>query len=156
VPAALRGERPAERGRERRHRHRGERVVRRDRRQADAVHEEEQVAPHAARILPADGRSRQVRGMKSAYELALERLDAQGIERPREERLSEETKRAIAEARKLTESKLAELDILHRDKMQRLDDPRKREEQEEYYRLEKERLGREGETAVERLRAGGG
>ena len=96
------------------------------------------------------------RGMKSAYELALERLDAQGIERPREERLSEETKRAIAEARKLTESKLAELDILHRDKMKRLEDPTQRGEQEEYYRLEKERLGREGETAVERLRAGGG
>jgi len=96
------------------------------------------------------------RGMKSAYELALERLDAQGIERPREERLSEETKHAIAEARKLTESKLAELDILHRDKMKRLEDPTRRDEQEEFYRLEKERLTREGETAVERLRAGGG
>jgi hypothetical protein len=92
-------------------------------------------------------------GMKSAYELALERLDAQGIERPREARLSDETKRAIAEARKLTESKLAELDILHRDKMKRLDDPTQRDEQEEYYRLEKERLGREGDERVAALRA---
>lgn len=93
------------------------------------------------------------RGMKSAYELALERLDAQGIERPREERLSDETKRAIAEARKATEAKLAELDILHRDKMQRLDDPAKREEQEEYYRLEQERIRAEGEARVGELRA---
>jgi hypothetical protein len=93
------------------------------------------------------------RGIKSAYELALERLDAQGIERPREARLSDDTKRAIAEARKLIEAKLAELDILHRDKMQRLEDPAKREEQEEYYRLERERIRAEGEARVGDLRA---
>lgn len=93
--------------------------------------------------------------MKSAYELALERLDAQGIERPHEERFSEETKRALAEARKLTESKLAELEILHRDRMQRLEDPAKRDEQDEFYRLEKERIVREGDAAVARLRDGG-
>ena len=96
------------------------------------------------------------RGMKSAYELALERLDAQGIERPREARLSEATKRAIAEARKATEAKLAELDILHRDKMKRLEEPAKREEQEEYYRREQERIRAEGEAAVARLRDAGG
>jgi hypothetical protein len=94
------------------------------------------------------------RGIKSAYELALERLDAQGIERPREAMLSGETKLAIAEARRFTEAKLAELEILHRDKMKRLEDPAKREEQEEFYRLEKARLAAEGEAAVERLRDG--
>jgi hypothetical protein len=92
-------------------------------------------------------------GMKSAYELALERLESQGIERPSEGALSEEQKRAIADARAVTESKLAELDILHRDKMRKLEDPGKRAEQEEFYRLEKERLAGEGEKKVAKIRS---
>jgi hypothetical protein len=97
---------------------------------------------------------RSAKGMKSAYELALERLESQGIERPSETALTDEQKRAIAEARSLTESKLAELEILHRDKMRKLEDLVKRDEQEEFYRLEKERLGAEGERRVERIRSG--
>ena len=93
-------------------------------------------------------------GMKSAYELALERMEALGVERPREEALTEETKRAIAEARRYTESKLAELEILHRDKMAKLDDPVKLGEQDEFYRLEKERILADGEARVARLRGG--
>jgi hypothetical protein len=100
-----------------------------------------------------DGRDK-AKGMKSAYELALERLEAQGIERPREEALSEATKRAIAEARRVTESKLAELEILHGDKLTKLADPVKRAEQEEFYRLEKERLTADGEAKVAKLRGG--
>jgi len=91
--------------------------------------------------------------MKSAYELALERLEAQGIEPPQSDALSDATKQAIAEARRRTEAKLAELEILHRDKLSRLEDPTKRVEQEEYYDREKERLTEEGERAVARLRA---
>lgn len=93
--------------------------------------------------------------MKSAYELALERMESMGVERPNEEALSEATKQAIAEARRFTESKLAELEILHRDKMAKLEDPTKRMEQDEFYRLEKESLGRDGEAKVEKLRRGG-
>jgi hypothetical protein len=93
--------------------------------------------------------------MKSAYELALEKLEALGVERPREAALSEETKRAIAEARRYAESKLAELEILHRDKLSRLPDLAQRTEQEEYYRREQERLRAECEAAVARLRASG-
>ncbi len=94
-------------------------------------------------------------GMKSAYELALERLEAQGIERPREDALSAATKRAIAEARNLAESKVAELEILHRDKMAKLQDPTQRAEQEEFYRRERDRIGRDEESKVERLRRDG-
>lgn len=94
------------------------------------------------------------KGMKSAYELALERMEARGIERPSETALTDDQKRAIAEARNLTESKLAELEILHRDKMAKLSDPAKADEQEEFYRLEKERLTSEGEMRVERIRHG--
>ncbi len=91
--------------------------------------------------------------MKSAYELALERLEAQGIERPREEALSDATKQAISEARRVTEAKLAELEILHRNKMAKLDDSAQRDEQEEYFQREHQRLRADGERAVERLRA---
>lgn len=90
--------------------------------------------------------------MKSAYELALERLEARGIEPPRETALSDQTKRALGEARIFTESKLAELEILHRDKLRKLDDPARLEEQEEYYRRERERLTAEGEAKVAQLR----
>ena len=93
------------------------------------------------------------KGMKSAYELALERLEAQGIERPSETSLTDDQKQAIADARSLTESKQAELEILHRDKMAKLSDPVKRDEQEEFYRLEKERIAAEGEKKVAKIRA---
>ena len=53
---------------------------------------------------------------KTAYELAMERLrqkdkEGGGVERP----LSEEQKKAIAEARRVHEAKVAEREILHRD-----------------------------------------
>ena len=92
-------------------------------------------------------------GMKTAYELALERMEALGVERPHQESLPEATKQAIAEARRVTESKLAELEILHRDKMRKLDQPEQLEAQEEYYRLERDRLAADGEARVAKLRA---
>jgi hypothetical protein len=93
-------------------------------------------------------------GMKSAYQLALERLDAQGIERPREDAISEATKQSLAEARKLTEAKMAELEILHRDKLAKLADPAQRAEQEEFFRRERESIERDGEARVEKIRRG--
>ena len=97
--------------------------------------------------------SDKAKGMKSAYELALERLEAQGIERPSETALSDETKRSIAEARRHTEAKLAELEILHRDKLKKLDDPTQLAEQDEFYRLEKARIESDGESRVAKLRS---
>ena len=67
---------------------------------------------------------------------------------------SAEDKRAIAEARRVTESKLAELEILHRDQMAKLGDPVKRAEQEEFYRREHESIERDGEARVEKIRRG--
>lgn len=91
-------------------------------------------------------------GMKSAYELALERLDAQGIERPREEALSEETREKIAEVRRQAGAKLAELEILHKDRMKILADPVKRAEQDDYYRRERRRLESERDEKIARLK----
>ncbi len=91
--------------------------------------------------------------MKSAYELALERMESQGIDRPSATTLSEKTKQAIAEARGRTLAKIAELEILHRDQMAKLTDPGKRLEQEEFYLRERDSLTAEGEAKVDRIRA---
>jgi hypothetical protein len=91
-------------------------------------------------------------GMKSAYELALERLERQGIEPPREEALSAEAREQIAETRRQAEAKLAELEILHRDKMRSLAEPAKRDEQEDYYQRERRRIESDRDAKIEKLR----
>ena len=92
--------------------------------------------------------------IKSAYELALERLASQGIEPPREEALSAETRARIAEARQKTFAQLAELEILHRDALHKAHDPVAREKSEEDYARERRRLEDERDRQVERLRKG--
>ena len=57
-------------------------------------------------------------GMKSAYELALERMEKQGIERPREESFGDELRgedRRRPGAR--PRPRLAELEILHKNRL---------------------------------------
>lgn len=90
-------------------------------------------------------------GMKSAYELALERLERQGIERPREDSLSDEVRNEIAEVRRRASAKLAELEILHRDKRKRAFDP---EADEEYVR-ERRRVEEDRDRKIDKLRHGG-
>ncbi len=90
--------------------------------------------------------------MKSAYELALEKMESQGIAAPREEALSAEAREQMAEIRRLAGAKLAELEILHQDKIKTLGDPLKRAEQEDYYRREKSRMESERDAKVEKLR----
>jgi hypothetical protein len=91
-------------------------------------------------------------GMKSAYELALERLEKQGIERPREEGLGEEVQQKIAEARKQAEAKLAELEILHRDRLSKLADLGKRKEEDDDYVRERRRIEDDRDRKIEKLR----
>jgi hypothetical protein len=94
-------------------------------------------------------------GMKSAYELALERMERQGIERPREEGFGEETLAKMAEARRQAEAKLAELEILHRDRLRAIPDPAKRQEEEEDYVRERRRIEGERDRKIEKLRGQG-
>lgn len=89
-------------------------------------------------------------GMKSAYELALERLEKQGIERPREEAHSAETLEKIAEVRRQAEAKLAELEILHGDRLRK--DPMKRQEEEDDYVRERRRIEEDRDRKMEKLR----
>jgi hypothetical protein len=93
-------------------------------------------------------------GMKSAYELALERLEKQGIERPREENLSPEAREKVAEIRKKAEAKLAELEILHKDRLKGVYDPAKRQEDEEEYVRERRRIEDDRDRKIEELRRG--
>jgi hypothetical protein len=92
--------------------------------------------------------------IKSAYELALERMAQQGIEPPREEALSAEVRERIAEVRQKTSAKLAELEILHRDALRKAQDPVAREKSEEEYGRERRRLEDERDRRIEKLRRG--
>jgi hypothetical protein len=90
-------------------------------------------------------------GMKSSYELALERLEKRGIERPREEALPAETLEKIADARRQAEAKLAELEILHRDRLGKTD-PFKRQEDDDNYVRERRRIEDDRDRKIEKLR----
>ena len=94
-------------------------------------------------------------GMKSAYELALERLEADGIEPPRKGGLAEEVKQQIAEERRKAKAKLAELEILHRDKMAGLSEPIQCHQEEEDHRLERLRVEERRDRKIESLRGDG-
>ena len=90
---------------------------------------------------------------KSAVELAMERLrkrdaDTGVAERPP----TEEQKAAIAEARSLHASKVAELEILQRSKMTGLFDPTERAQAEEAYRRDLLRLHDDLERKIGKIR----
>ena len=93
-------------------------------------------------------------GMKSAYELALERLEREGIERPREESLSDEARRQVAEVRQQAEARLAQLEILHRDRLRTLADLGARAAEDEEYVRERRRIEDDRERKIGRIRAG--
>lgn len=93
-------------------------------------------------------------GVKSAYEVALERMAAQGIEGPREEALSPEVKAEIAEVRRQADAKLAELEILHQDRLRRLHDPVSRQEEEEDYLRERRRIEGDRDRRIEDVKGG--
>jgi hypothetical protein len=90
--------------------------------------------------------------MKTAYELALERLERQGMRRPEDTPLTDEDRHQMADIRTRAEAKLAELDILRRDKMAKSRDPSQRQEAEEYYQLERKRIEEERERKLEAIR----
>ena len=91
--------------------------------------------------------------MKSAYDLALERLEEQGIEPPREEGLAPETQRRIAEVRQKTGAKLAQLEILLKDRLRSTPDPADRSLAETEYQAERQRLEAKRDREIEKIRA---
>lgn len=92
--------------------------------------------------------------MKSAYELALERLEQQGIERPREEALDDATRERIAEVRAKAKAALAELEILHRDRQRGGVELEAAGKAEEEYLVERRRIEERRDRELEKLRGG--
>jgi len=94
--------------------------------------------------------------MKTAYELAMERLkkqdEAAGIE---SKPITDAQKAQIAEIRNFYEAKLAEAEVMHRSKLAAIFDPAERETFEKEYRRERERLSDERERKVARVRENG-
>jgi hypothetical protein len=92
------------------------------------------------------------KGIKSAYERALERMESEGIERPREEAFSPEVLAGMDEARKRAEAKLAELEILHKGRLRTLRDPVAFANEEKEYQAERKRIEERREREIAALR----
>jgi hypothetical protein len=95
------------------------------------------------------------RGPKSAYELAMERLrkkDAEEgvVQKP----LSDAQKAAIAEARSVYAARVAERQIMHRDRILKTFDPAERETVEEEYRRDLERFATDRDTKIRKIHEG--
>ena len=100
----------------------------------------------------SEGDSSDSRPLKSAYELALERMEQRGIEKPREDAFDADRLEAIAEARSRAGAKLAELEILHKKQLLEEADPAKRLESERDYRAERQRVEDRREREIAKLR----
>ena len=95
-------------------------------------------------------------GLKSAYELAMERLRNQDTEAGvKRQVVTEAQKAAVAEVRSVYEAKLAQLEVLHRGQVVATMDPSERAALDETYRRERDRLIGEREARVEKARSSG-
>ena len=92
---------------------------------------------------------------KSAYDLAMERLETADRESGvKETSLSGDQKKAIAEARRVAESRLAEREILFRDAMRKTADPAEREKAEDEYRINRKRIEDDRDRSIRSIRGG--
>jgi len=96
------------------------------------------------------------RPLKSAYELAMERLRARDKDEGVDETpLSDEQKAEITRLRQETKAKLAELEILHRKNVAGTGgDPEKLAEVERNYQVDRERVSSRLDSAIARVRSG--
>ena len=96
-------------------------------------------------------------GLKSAYELAMERLRDQDREQGVEKTapLTSEQKEAIAELRREAEAKLAELQILHQKNLSSaMADPQELTKLEERLEIDRRRVQSSLESGIARIRRG--
>jgi hypothetical protein len=94
---------------------------------------------------------------RSSFELAMERLRAADREAGVEESpLTDAQKTAIAEARAVAASRLAEREILFKDALRKVYDPAEREKAEEEYRIDRSRIEADRDRAIDRIRQGEG
>jgi hypothetical protein len=69
--------------------------------------------------------------------------------------LTDAEKAQIAEIRNFYEAKIAELQVMHQSRLQKVFDPAGRDALEAEHRGEKERLASERDRKVEKIRSGG-
>jgi hypothetical protein len=94
------------------------------------------------------------KGLKSSYELAMERLRKKDAEAGIERRpVTDAQKAAIGEIRNFYEAKIAELEVLHQGRMRSSLDPAERATLEEHHRRERDRLVSERDAKIEKARA---
>jgi len=92
---------------------------------------------------------------KSAYDLAMEKLATGDRESGvKKTLLSDEQKEAIAEARRVAASRLAEQEILFRDAMRKIADPAERDKAEDEYRINRKRIEDDRDRAIESIHGG--
>ena len=92
---------------------------------------------------------------KSTYEIVMERLRKKDAEAGTSEApLTDEQKAAIAEARSIYEARVAERQILHRDKRLKTFDPAEVEKIEDEYRRDQERFATDRDAKIRRIREG--
>ena len=93
---------------------------------------------------------------KSAYELAMERLRKQDADAGVvEQKLTAEQKAAIAEARSIYEARIAELQILQRDKRFTVRDAAELVAMDDEYRRDMERYASERDAKIKKIREEG-
>jgi hypothetical protein len=91
---------------------------------------------------------------KSAFELAMERLKKQDAESGAvEHKLTDAQKAAIAEARSIYEARVAERQILHREKRLTTFDPAELEKMEDEYRRDLERFATDRDAKIRKIRS---
>ena len=91
--------------------------------------------------------------LKSAVELAMERLKKKDADEGVESRPPTDAQKAdIAEARNFYDSKIAEQEVLHQSKLRTTLDPAERDALEQGYRRERERLTSERDAKIARIR----
>ena len=90
---------------------------------------------------------------KSAIELAMARFKQQDADQGVSERtLTDEQKNEIAEVRKLYGAKLAQEEILFKTKMQGLMDSEVRQDVQDHYRRDVERINHERDKKIDKSR----
>jgi hypothetical protein len=96
--------------------------------------------------------NQEVPQVKSAYERALEKMEAEGIDRPRRESLDDDTRGRMAEVRSKAEARLAELEIIEKKKLAALHEPQERAQAEQMYLAERRRIEAARDRDLDKLR----
>jgi len=90
--------------------------------------------------------------MKSAYELALERMAERGIDPPDRAAIDDSTRDEVESIRQAAAAGLAELEILHKDRLANTPDPESLRRVAEEYVIDRRRIEERRDSRIARLR----